>query len=197
MNAWARLGLRDRRALTLGALVLLPALGFSLVVQPYRRARAELRDRVAEQRGLLARELALVAAAGRLPGELDDAALALASRRHRLLPGRDPLSATAALVDVAGDAARRHSVLLEAIESRAPEAAGGGLVAVRIEVRGRGDLEGMLGWLRALETGTRLLQIDGLTVARADAGAEPDARDTETLLLAAAIRGYVLTGGAP
>ena len=197
MNAWMRLGARDRRAVTFGALILVPALGFSLVVQPYRRARAELRDRVAEQRGLLARELALVAAADRLPGDLKDAARALAGLRPRCLPGRDALGATAALVSVVGDEARRHSVLLESIESRAAESAGGGLVAVRVEVHGRSDLEGLLGWLRSLETGSRLLRIEGLTVGRTDAGSEVDSVDTETLLVAAVIRGYVLGGGTP
>lgn len=197
MSAWARLGSRDRRALALGALILVPALGFSLLVQPYRRARTELRDRVAEQRGLLARELAVIATAAQLPGELDRAARALTGRRQRLLPGRDALSATAALVNVVGDDARRHNVLLEAIESRAAESVGGGLVAVRIEVRGRTDLEGLLGWLRTLESGARLLRVDGLTVGRSDAGAEVDSLDTETLLLAAVIRGYVLVGDTP
>jgi len=127
LNAWTRLGTRDRRAVILGVLTLLPALGFALVVQPYRRARAELRDRVVEQRGLLARELALVAAADRLPGDLKDATRSLAGLRPRCLPGRDPLSATAALVGVVGDEARRHSVLLESIESRAAESAGSSL----------------------------------------------------------------------
>jgi hypothetical protein len=107
------------------------------------------------------------------------------------------LGATAALVGIVGDEARRHSVLLESIESRAAEGAGGGLVAVRIEVRGRSDLEGFLGWIRSLETGARLLRIDGLTVGRSDAGSEVDSLDTETLLLAAVIRGYVLGGGTP
>jgi hypothetical protein len=197
LNAWTRLGARDRRAVILGVLTLLPALGFALVVQPYRRARAELRDRVAEQRGLLARELALVVAAHRLPGELKDAARALANLRPRFLPGRDPLSATAGLVSAVGDEARRHNVLLESIESRAAESAGAGLVAVRVEVRGRSDLEGVLGWIRSLETGARLLRIDGLTVGRTDAGAEVDSLDTETLLVAAVIRGYVLGSAAP
>ena len=192
MNAWARLRSRDRRAITVGALVLVPALGFSLVARPYARARADLERRLDEQRALLGRELALVDAAGRLPTAMDAAARELARRRARLLPGRDGLSATAALVDVVGDEARRHSVLLEAIESRQPEATGSGLLAVAIEVRGRGDLEGLLGWLRALESGARLLRVDGLTVGRTDAGAEAHAHDTETLLLAATIRGYVL-----
>lgn len=195
MKAWRQLRPRDRRALAAGVLLLAPALVFSFVIQPYRRARAELRDRVIEQRGLLARELGLVAAAREGPSQIETAAQALARRRARLMPGRDPLAATATLVQLVGEDARRNGVLLEAIETRSPESAGGGLAAVRIDVRGRGDLEGLLRWLRAMEGGQRLLRVEGLTVARADAGAEPDSTDTETLLLATAIRGYVLPSG--
>lgn len=183
---------RDRRALVLGGAVLFSALAFTLGVQPYRRARTTLRERIAEQRGLLARELSLVQGARALPQALERAATALDEKRTRLLPGGDPLSATAALVGIVGDEARREGVLLEAIESRTPEPAGSGLVVVRIEIRGRADLEALLRWLGALEAGPQLIRIDGLTVAQADAGAVPDSNDTEALLLAAVIKGYVL-----
>jgi len=195
VKAWTKLRVRDRRALTAGVLLLVPALAFSFVIQPYRRARAELRDRVIEQTGLLARELGIVAAVREVPSQIETAAQALARRRPRLITGRDPLAATATLVQQVGEEARRHGVLLEAIETRAAESAGGGLAAVRIDVRGRADLEGLLRWLRAIEGGQRLLRVEGLTVARSDAGTEPDSADTETLLVATAIRGFVLHSG--
>jgi type II secretory pathway component PulM len=194
MKAWTQLRPRDRRALTLGGSILLTAFAFTFGVQPYRRARAALQERVAEQRTLLARELSLLDTAHELPDALENAAADLEERRSRLLPGRDPLAATAALVGMVGEEARHEGVALEAIESRTAEPAGSGLVAVRIEVRGRADLEGLLRWLGALETGPRLVRVDGLTVARSDAGVEPDSADTEALLLAAVIRGYVLAG---
>jgi hypothetical protein len=131
-------------------------------------------------------------AARDLPDAVDRAELALEQKRLRLLPGHDHLSATAALVGIVGDEARRGGVLLEAIESRTAEPAGGDLVAVRIEIRGRSDLEGLLRWLGGLEAGQHLLRVDGLTVAQSNAGAVPDSVDTETLLVAAIIKGYVL-----
>jgi type II secretory pathway component PulM len=194
MRTWTQLGPRDRRALTLGALVLVPALAFSFGVKPYLHARTGLRDRVREQGELLARELALVASARQLSAQLSGASRALASRRSRLFPGHDPLAASATLVSAVGDEARRHGVLLEAIESRAPEAVGGGLVAVQIEVRGRGDLEGLLRWLQALETGPRLLRVEQLSVGRLDTGVPSDSLDVETLTLAAVVRGYLFAG---
>ena len=192
MKAWLRLRPRDRRALLWGGALLLIALGFTYVVQPYRKARTALRERVTEQHDLLARELAVLGSAQALPAALADAELALDAQRARLLPADDRLSATAALVGMVGDEARRQGVQLEAIESRSAEPVGGGVVAVRIEVRGRADLEALLRWLASLETDARLIRVDGLTIAQSNAGAVPDSNDTETLLLAAMVKGYVL-----
>ncbi len=192
MTGWRPLHPRDRRALTIGALVLLSGLFVNFGVRPFLHARAAVRDRLREQRGLLARELELVVAAERLPAEVDAAEGALDAARDRLFPNPDPLSATAALVSVVGEAARREGVLLEVIEAGAPEATGGRLVAVRVDVRGRGDLEGLLRWLAALEDAKRLLRVDQLGVARVNTGAPTDAGDVETLTLQATVRGYVL-----
>src|SRR5205809_962886 len=164
------------------------------------RAAASIRQEVAadgsvrEQRDLLRRELVLVAAAHDLPASLEGAARTFASGRSHLLSGRDPLGATAGLVSLVGDEARRRGVLLEAIESDGSAPLGDGLVAVQIEVRGRGDLEGLLRWLNALETGPRLLRVERLAVGRLDQGIARDSLDVETLTLGAVIRGYVFVG---
>lgn len=192
MKVWTRLGSRDRRALTLGALVVLPAFGFALVVKPYLHARTVRLERVREQRDLLRRELSLVAAAHDVPARLERAAHTFARSRSRLLSGRDPLGATAALVSLVGDEARRRGVLLETIESGSPEPLNDRLVAVQIEVRGRGDLEGSLRWLEALETGPHLLRVERLTVGRLDQAVPRDSLDVETLTLGAVVRGIVL-----
>jgi Type II secretion system (T2SS), protein M len=196
MKQWKQMRSRDRRALTFGGSILLAAFAFTFGVQPYRQSHAALEERVAEQRTLLARELSVLGTADELPAAVRDATHDLDGQRLRLLPGRDPLAATAALVGLVGEEARRQGVALEAIESRAAEPAGEGLVGVRIEVRGRTDLEGLLRWLGRLENGPVLVRIEGMTVARSDAGAEPDSADTESLLLAAVIRGYVLPEAA-
>jgi type II secretory pathway component PulM len=192
MTAWRDLHPRDRRALTVGALVLLSGLLLSFGVRPFLHARALLRDRLREQRGLLARELELVAAADRLPVEVGAAERVLDAARDRLFPNPDALSATAALVSAVGDVARREGVLLEVIEAGAPEATGGRLVAVRVDVRGRGDIEGLLRWLAALEGARRLLRVDQLGVARASTGVPTHAADVEVLTLHATVRGYLL-----
>jgi type II secretory pathway component PulM len=193
MRLRLRLAPRDRRAVTLAAIILVPTVGWTAAIRPYRLARAELVARVEEQRQLLARERALLRESRGLPRELRDATDALEAARIRLLPGRDALAATGALVSIVGDAARRRGVLIESIESRGADRPSGGLVSVRIEVRGRGDFEGLLRWLQTLESDPLLLRVDGLSVSRSgDRGdAEPDSLDTETLALSATVRAYV------
>lgn len=181
MTARFTLSRRDRRAVMVGALLLVPALAWRLVLQPYVRARSDLSARVSEQRALLARELAVVGAARRMTSDLRRAQRQFATRQARLLPGREPLAATGTLVTLVGDEARRSAVLLNAVASRQPEPAAGGLVGVRIEMRGRSDLQGLLEWLGALEAGARLLRVDALTVTGGP----------EVLRVGAVIRGYV------
>ncbi len=52
---------RDRRAILVGLGILLPAVAYVLGVRPYRAALEGVRDRVAAERELLTRELALLA----------------------------------------------------------------------------------------------------------------------------------------
>jgi hypothetical protein len=153
-----------------------------------------LRDRLREQRGLLARELGLIAATERRSVDLDATSDAVAEAGNRLFPDRDPLGATAALVNLVGEAARRQGVLLESIESGAPEAVGGRLLAVRVDVRERGDLEGLLRWLKVLEGSRRLLRVEQLAIARERGAAPSDSADLEVLTLTATVRGYVVAG---
>src|SRR5439155_20235562 len=53
---WAELSGRDRRAVLLGASILLPALFLVFGVRPYVNAYGEARDALAAERGTLARE---------------------------------------------------------------------------------------------------------------------------------------------
>ncbi len=189
MNALRRLPPRDRRALTLGAAALVPVLLFRGVVQPYVRARAALADRLAAQRGLLERELTVLAGAQRLPERRAHVDRLLAADAPRLLPGGDPLAASAELVGYVGDAARRSHVLVSELQSRGSGAApgGDGLTRLQVEVRGQTDFEGVLRFLQALERGPRLVRVDAVSIE--GGGVAPDAR-RETLTLRAAVSGY-------
>lgn len=192
-----RLGSRDRRALTIGAALLLPALLFVLVVQPYLRALSGVRDEVGRQRELLARELGVVAEARLYPQVLDSVEVGIRAESPRLFGGRDPLAATADLADYVGESAALSRILVERSETREPESAGEELVALRVELQAAGDLQGILTFLRRLERGDRLVRVERVAIEQARAyGGDPEA---ERLSLAATIQGYTLApeGGAP
>jgi len=190
---WTHLSMPDRRALLVGALVLGSALALRVVVKPYLHSRAALAERLREQERLLERELGLVQSAALVVGSMAETTRRFDRVRSRLLEARGPLGATAALVGELGDDARRHGVLIEAIESRPPEVLGHDLTAVEVDVRGRGDLEGVLRWLHGMESGNRLLRVEQLSLARLEGGATTDSLDTETLAFAMNIRGFTIT----
>ncbi len=187
MRVWGRLSAKDQRALIWGVLLLCPALAGNFVVRPYLHARATLRARVAEQRDLLARELSVLRAAGTQGDDVQLVSETLERERVHLLAGRDPLAATAALVGIVGEKARTGGIELQSIESRPGERVGG-LMGVRIELSARGDFEGVLRWLHALESDTRLLHVDWLTVA---GSAEADSAAPEQLGITAGVRAFV------
>lgn len=188
MRPLVQLGPRDRRAVFVGGAVLVPMLAFSLVGKPYLHARRVLAELVHEQQDLLRRELQLVQSGPHLSNDLSAAASSLAHARPRLFPARDPLSATALLVRAVSETARQQRVLVEAVESGPAEYLHNGLMAVQVDMRGRGDLEGLLRWLDALETGPKLLRVEHLTVAQVGSVV----LDAETLTFAASVRGFIL-----
>jgi len=189
VNVLRRVSPRDRRALALGVMVLVPVLLFRGVVQPYLRARAALAERLVAQRGLLERELSVFAAAQRLPERRARVAGLLAADAPRMLPGGDPLAGSAELVGYVGEAARRSHVLVSELQSRGSGAAPAvdGLAPLQVEVRGQTDFEGVLRFLQALERGSRLVRVEAVSIEGGVVA--PDAR-RETLTLRAAVSGY-------
>jgi len=162
-----RLAPRDRRALFLGALVLVPAFVYVVGVRPYRAALADMRDRLAAERELLAREVDLLSSAPALP----EAIQAVRDRGERyeagLLRSRDRVLAETELSAFLESTAVRNRVLLE--ELRAGELARGeeappGLSVVRFHLRGESDLEGILTFLDEIEKATLFLRVRGLAL---------------------------------
>lgn len=162
-----RLRDRDRRALRIGVLLAVPLLVINLAVRPYLAALTELRERVASRRELLARELALVARAGSYPRELGRTQTALGALAPRLFIGADEIARTGALVYYVGERATRNRVLMQRVETRPSEPTADSLLALRIDVQGMSDLEGILGLLHALESGEKLVRIERLAITTA------------------------------
>jgi hypothetical protein len=154
-----KLGPRDLRAVRLGGAVLVPALAWSLAVSPYLTALADARDQLATERGLLRRELQLLASASSYPAAFDDGAERLMAAAPRLMSGDDEGAAAAALAGYLRRMANVGGANLTRVEPVAAEDAGGGIRALPVGVTGETDLEGLLTFLQALESGPKLVHV--------------------------------------
>jgi len=179
---------RDRRALQLGAAVLLPALLYIWGVKPFRAALADTRDRIATERDVLARERAAVLAAQRTPERQRAADSAMRATTPRLFAGRDDVMASAELVSYLGDAARKSHVWLQDAGTRPASMGGGGVRALHVEIRGESDLQGILTFLQELERGGKLVTVERLDLSRSGRVGKQD--EAETISLAASIVGF-------
>jgi hypothetical protein len=161
------LALRDRRAILLGLGLLLPAAVWVLGVKPYRAALEDVRDRVVVEKGLLARELALLETAPMLPEKIRRAEAEAAVFEDRLVRAASGVLAEGELTDFLEESAFRSRVLLE--EIRGGELGRGeepppGLSVVRLHLRGESDLEGVLTFLDEIEKSRLLLRVRGLAL---------------------------------
>jgi hypothetical protein len=162
-----RMAPRDRRAILLGLFILLPAMAYFLGVKPYWAALEGVRDRVAAEGELLARELALLEAAPSLPGELERAEAEAAVFEDAMVRAVSGELAESELADLLEEAAFRSRVLLE--EIRGGELGRGeepppGLSVVRLHLRGESDLEGVLTFLDEIERSRLFLRVRGLAL---------------------------------
>lgn len=168
---------RDRRALLLGAGVMIPALSYALVVRPLRSTLADVQARIEAERSLLSRERTLLAKAPRFPIAIEEAEESARRFEERLLHASSTVLAEAELTEFLEEAAVRNRVLLEEIRSGAlarGEEPPAGLEVIRLHLTGESDLEGVLEFLDELEKARLVLRIRGLAldpvIERAGAG---------------------------
>lgn len=164
-----RIGERDRRAIRIGLAIVVPALLWVGAVRPYRTALTELRDRIAAERALLAREEALIAASDELPRLLDAAADQTRRSELRLVRASNAPLAEAEVTGFLQDVAGLSRVLLQELRGLEPEPgtaglATGGLVPIRLAIRGESDLEGVMTFLHRIETSPLLLRVIELSI---------------------------------
>jgi hypothetical protein len=166
MSVLDRLSARDRRAIALGMLVLLPAFAWILIVRPYREALADARANVEAERALLAREEALLAGGQLTEDAMRTAAMEADRARGRLLAGGSDAVAEAKLTDYLERLAADSRVLLidlrSAPDSRRRDPVPGDLRPVRLVLEGESDLDGIAELLHRIEEGSILLRIDAL-----------------------------------
>ncbi|MDB4876665.1 MAG: hypothetical protein JWM41_3111 [Gemmatimonadetes bacterium] len=186
---WSTMSPRDRRAVVIGAVVLLP--GFLLIwgVRPYQAALSDARDQLATERATLARERAAVATARQNPQLQHIADSAMRDMRPRLFEGKDDVMASAELASYVGDVARKTRVWLQDAGTRPATPASDGVRTLRVEIRAESDMLGAMMFLQALERGQKLVRIDRLDISRSP---RADEKEAETLSIAATISGFAV-----
>jgi len=183
---------RDRRALLLGLVVAIPAVAWVFGVRPYSRTLEDVQDRVAAERELLARELALVESGPELPDRVRAAEESAARAGSRMLGASSQLLAEAELTGFLEQAASQERVLLEEIlsgELGRGEEPPPGLTVVRLHLRGESDLEGILRFLDRIERSQILIRVRGLALE--PEVARPDATEDDPVRRAAVPTGVV------
>ena len=186
---WSTMSSRDRRAVKLGAIILLPALLFIWGVRPYRAALADARDQLATERATLARERAAIETARQNPQLQHVADSAMRAMRPRLFEGKDDVMASAELASYLGEVASDTRVWLQDASTRPSLSPTDGVRTLRVDIRGESDLLGALMFLQALERGQKLVRVDRLDISRS---ARSEDEDVETLTIAATISGFAV-----
>jgi hypothetical protein len=186
---WSAMQPRDRRAVVLGAALLVPALVFIWGVRPYLGALDDARQELAAQRDALAREEAAVSSARDNPLLRRVADSAMQAMQPRLFEARDDVMASALLASYVGDVAQRSRVWLQDASTRPSTVGKDGVRALQVDIRAESDLRGTLRFLQALARGQKLVRIDRLDVIRAPGSANDP---METLSITATISGFAI-----
>lgn len=160
-----RLSRRDRRALALGALVVLPALLWVFGGAPYVRALRSARAELEKERTLLAGERGLVASRDLYPAALDEATERVRALAPRIFSGGGG-SAIAELSGYVRHRANASRVLLSRIAPGEEEELDGGVAAVSLNVEGESDLRGIVSLVHLLESGEKLVRVGRLRIGR-------------------------------
>jgi hypothetical protein len=179
---------KDRRAIILGTVLVLPALIFIYGVRPYRAALAQTGDELETARLALSREKAAVETRDTTPGGQRTADSALMMVAPRLFEGRDDAIASAQMAAYLGTVARRSRVLMQDANTRPSTTSPEGIRTLRVEVRAESDVQGVATFLHNLESGSKLVRVDRLEISRVP-GLE-DKNGFETLSIAATISGF-------
>jgi len=190
MSHRVNLKTRDRRALSLGALVLLPSFFFIWGVKPFLATISESRDFLSVERAALSRERAAVSAAQRNPCIQQLADSLMRAMSPRLFAGLYDVMATAELVSHLGAVAAEHNVWLQNATTRPAEVGDAGVRTLHVALRAESDIEGVLRFLQALEQGEKLLRVERLDISVAAGSFVEDG--VEPVSISALIMAYAI-----
>lgn len=184
---------KDRRALMLGLIVLLPSLFYVFGVRRYVASVNDTRQLVTGERKRLSQELAAIAAAKENPQLQHIADSSWKAMTPRIFSGRDNLAATSDLMSLIGDVALQQNVNLRTSVPQPTTVDINGVRTLTVEIQGETDLQGLLGFLEAIERNDKLMRVDKLRVTRPIA--KPDADGVQAVQIMASIAGFAIQEG--
>jgi type II secretory pathway component PulM len=188
---------RERQSLAVGALLTLLAVGYARVARPLVLHALTVRESLERERGLEARERALLAGSVAHTQRLALAEQALDLARERIFVAGDTLAATAALARYVRDLARETGVAVQGTDAEPVGAGPGALTAVRIRLRVSGDLQSLLELIDGIRRGTRLVRISAFGITPEHSIPAWESPEQESLVLAADLEAWALLEEAP
>ncbi len=188
-----KISANERKAITRGLMIVVPALLYVWGVRPYRAALTETRERLAVEQEALARERGAVATAQRNPELQHLTDSVLRAIEPRLFEGRDDVMTSSELAAYLGDVAFDSHVWMEDASTKPVTMNTTGVRTLHVEIRAESDFQGVLTFLQALEQGDKFVRVERIDISHGLSGVGNE--HAETLLLSATIAGYALGGG--
>ncbi len=162
---------RERRVVLGGAVVSATALVVVLLVLPFGQRWTEREAAYAARREQWVRLATLAASTDRLQRALDEQQGAFAADRDRLVSGATPALSASTLQGLLQRYADESAVQLDRVDAAGePRPDKPGLLAIPVQLQGRGDVYGLVDFLYRLQHGEKLLVTDELSL---NAGFEP------------------------
>jgi len=162
---FARLSRRERWVIGVGAAIAVVALVTVYAVLPFARRWSERESAIAAKAESVARLESLIQAAPRLRAAVDELAGTRQRAARALVTGSTPALAASSLQTLIKGYADRSRVTLQQVDvGREPEPVEGGLSRIDLQLRGLGDVYGLVDLLFYVQNGEKLLIPDELRV---------------------------------
>lgn len=179
--------IRERRVVIWGGVLVVGAVLALRVIPRTLRAVETLRVSTAEQVALRARAHSLLESREPIGDSLRQAFRQIVALAPRLVDGISGTEAQASLSSLLSMAAGRHAIRVVRVDPL-PDSAIGVFNRVSIHAELEGDIRGLSGLLRAIETRDPLLTVNALTVTVAETPGAPG--QPEILRIELSVSGY-------
>ena len=162
-------------------------------VRRYVAAVKDTRQHVTDERKRLSQELAAIAAARENPQFQHIADSSARAMTPRLFSGHDDMAAATDLMSLIGEVALQHDVLVRTEQPQKTTVDVNGVRTLTVDIQAESDLQGLLGFLEAIEHDDKLLRVERLRVTRINA--KPDAEGVQPMTIVASIAGFAIREG--